>query len=104
MAKSVRQPPGALCALGKGVAKDRPMRLTRDDWRLSKLRRRMLDDAGNQQGPFHHSSRLQHWQSLPRVPAMVALYAVAPPSMRVRPGDNLLMRNGSPDRSVDLAS
>src|SRR5260370_6901637 len=59
----MRQPPCARSAFGKGVAKDGAVRLTRDDLRRSELRRRMLDDAGNQQRPFHHESRLQHQRS-----------------------------------------
>jgi len=60
MPQSARKAPHARRALRKGVAEHRAVRFARDDVRIAELRGRMLDDAGNQQRPIHHQSRLEH--------------------------------------------
>ena len=65
MPQSVDQFSNARGTIAIGVAKDRTMRLTRDNLCISELRGRVLDDAGYQQRPIHHQSRLEHYFCLP---------------------------------------
>ena len=58
--QGVRQTSNAYRAFGAAISKHRAVRLARDDLRISELRSRMFDDAGNQQRPIHHQSWLQH--------------------------------------------
>src|SRR5277367_201985 len=52
---------GSNAALGEGVSKQRPVRLSRNDLSFPALCGSVLDDRGDQQGPIHHESWLKHY-------------------------------------------